>query len=250
MAALLAALWLPLLALAHGPDATLPSQCLDQRIAPETVVLACGDAGFIAQELVWSDWGAAQAHATGTAVVKTCDPDCATGGREEHPVALVADDLRDCAHGEPQYTRVTYSFPEASPFPPGSPGAEDPTVAFPCPVLPHEDPRITSMRLRLTGHNAGSERYFVRVRVRLRVCAVRGRAEVVFNETKRAGGERFGEHTRIKRFRQSAGCQSHSFRWRLRDEFFGVGTYRVAATAWDKDSQFSRTVSRRQITLD
>jgi hypothetical protein len=36
----------------------------------------------------------------------------------------------------------------------------------------------------------------------------------------------------------------------VRDEFFGVGAYTVAATAWDRDFQFSRTVSRKSVTLD
>jgi hypothetical protein len=174
----------------------------------------------------------------------------ATGGREEYPVTLVAEQLRDCDYGEPRYTRVIYSFPGGSPYPAGSPGAEDPVVEFPCPTRPHADPKLKWMRLRLTGHNPRPNQYFVRVHVRLRICAVRGRAEVVFNETKRIGGKTFGEHTRTLRYRQRSRCQTRTFRWKLRDEFFGVGTYKVAATAWDKDAQFSKTVSRRQVTLD
>jgi hypothetical protein len=232
------------------PDATLPSQCYDQQVAPVSVILACADAGIIAEELVWTNWGADQAKATGIASVKTCDPDCATGGREEYPVALVAEQLRDCDYGEPQYTRVVYSFPAESPFPPGSPGAENPTVDFPCPTRPRADPKIKRMRMRLTGHNPRPNQYFVRVHIRLRVCAVRGRTEVVINESKRAGGQTFGEHTRTLRYRHRSRCQNRTFRWKLRDEFFGVGTYKVSATVWDKDSQFSKTVSRREITLD
>lgn len=234
---------------AQAREATLPGRCFDQRIEPTSVILSCADAGFVAEDLVWADWGSERATASGTASVKTCDPDCATGGREDYPVELVADRLRACPYGAPQYTRVTYSFQEESPFPRDSPGAEDPTVGFSCPKRPHANPRINSMRLRLTGHNPGP-RYFVRVHVRLRVCAVRGRSEVVFNEQLRLGGEAFGEHSRTLRFRQRARCQWQSFRWKLRDEFFGVGTYVVRATVWDKDSQSSRTVSRRVTTVD
>lgn len=199
---------------------------------------------------MWSNWGAAQASATGTASVKTCDPDCATGGRETYPVTAVAHRLRQCTYGAPQYTRLTYNFPSGSPFPPGSPGAADLTVEFRCPKRPHPDPRITKMNLQFTGHATRRGRYFVRVHVRLRVCAVRGRSEVVVNETKRLGGQVFGEHTRTIRFRQRSRCQRHRFRWKLRDEFFGVGTYKVAATVWDKDFQLSRTVTRKKLTLD
>lgn len=250
IAAIVLTCWLASSATAQTPGATLPSQCYDQRVAPVNVILACGDAGFIAQDLVWSTWGAEQASATGIASVKTCVPDCATGGRDEYPLALVAEELRDCNYGKPQYTRVVYSFPATSPFPPGSPGAEDPMVLFPCPRRPHADPKIKRMRMWMTSHNPRPNGYFVRVHIRLHVCAVRGRSEVVFRETKRLGGQTFGEHTRTLRFRQRVRCQSRTFRWKLRDEFFGIGTYRVRATVRDKDAQSSKTVSRKFVTLD
>jgi hypothetical protein len=193
---------------AQAPEVTLPSECHDQEVAPVSVVITCADTGFIAQDLLWTNWGADRATATGIASVKTCDPDCATGGREEYPVTLVAEQLRACDDGEPQYTGVIYRFPAESPYPPGSPGAENPTVEFPCPIRPHADPKIKWMRLRLTGHNPRPNRYFVRVHVRLRICAVRGRTKVVFNETKRIGGETFGEHARTLRYRQRSRCQT------------------------------------------
>jgi hypothetical protein len=250
LATALIAACVPSAAAAQTSSASLPSQCHDQKVAPVSVVLTCGDGGFIAEDLVWSGWGGDRAQASGTASVNSCDPDCATGGRDEYPVTLVASNLRHCGYGKPQYTRVTYSFPGATPFPPGSPGAEDPHVAFPCPKRPHADPKIRSMRMRLTGHNAPGPRYYVRVQIRLRICSARGRSSAVFNETLRIGSDTFGRHTRTKHFRQTAHCQWRSFKWKLRDEFFGVGTYRVAATVWDKDSQFSKTVSRKQTTTD
>src|SRR4051812_1279906 len=78
-------------AVAQTPDATLPSSCTNQETAPSSVILTCGDAGLIAEHLAWQNWGAASAMATGTASVNTCDPDCATGGRAQYPVTLVAD---------------------------------------------------------------------------------------------------------------------------------------------------------------
>src|SRR3954467_10648143 len=83
---------------------TLPSRCFDQRVEPSSVVLTCADGGFIAQELVWSDWGAARAKATGVASVNLCRPSCAEGKRRRFPVELVAKRKRDCAYGRPQYT--------------------------------------------------------------------------------------------------------------------------------------------------
>lgn len=238
------------LAAAQTPEATLPSKCTDQQVAPVSVMITCGDGGFIAEQLAWTNWGAEQATTTGVASVNDCDPSCVDGQRHDYPVVLTASELRDCDHGEPQYTRVVYSFPAESPFPPGSPGADDPLVAFPCPKQPHPDPRIRSMRIQLTGHGPPGESYFVRVQLRLRVCAVRGDTTVVINEVKRIRRHIFGEHTRSRDVRQRKRCQVQRFRWRLRDEFFGVGFYEIKATVWDRDAQFSKTVSRKQITRD
>jgi hypothetical protein len=67
----------------------------------------------------------------------------------------------------------------------------------------------------------------------------------------RAGrGQTFGEHTRTFRFRQRSRCQRRTFRWKLRDEIFGVDPYKVAVTVWDKDNQFSMTVWQRIVTID
>jgi len=241
--------------LALGPDAeassvTLPSRCFDQRVEPSSVVLTCADGGFVALELVWSDWGEARARATGIASVNLCRPSCAEGKRRRFPVELVAKRKRDCAYGRPQYTRVTYTFPESSPFPRDAPGSRNPTIPFACPRRPHPDPRIESMQMRLTGHGRPGPGYRVRVDVRLRICAVRGPAEVVFRERFRLGGRTFAARGRTVRYRQRRACETRTFGWRLGDEFFGVGTYVVTATASDKDFQASRPVSRRHTTTD
>lgn len=115
LALLVAACLWPAGAAAQTPEATLPSTCLDQAVAPASVVLACADAGAITQELTWTSWGQPEATATGVLSVKTCQPSCAEGSREEYPVTLVASDLRDCSYGEPQYTLITFSFPADSP---------------------------------------------------------------------------------------------------------------------------------------
>ena len=86
------------------------------------------------------------------------------------------------------------------------------------------------------------------MRIRLCVGVFAGDPSVVFNETLRIGGNTFGRHRRTRHFDQTATCRRRTFNWKLRDEFFGVGTYRVAATVRDKDAQVSNTVSRRQTT--
>jgi hypothetical protein len=232
-------------AAAQTPDATLPSQCLDQQVAPVSVTFTCADGGFIAHDLVWSGWGSPQPHATGTASINDCEPSCAGGQFKDYAIELVADQLRVCEIGKPQYTVVTYHFPKGGPF-----RSDDGKVDFPCPRRRHANPRIKRMRLRFSTHGAGNGRSFVRVRVAMRVCAVRGRSSVVLSETKRLGGRTFGSGIHSFKFRQRKACQSHSFHWRLGDRLLGVGTYRVAATVSDVDFQYSKTVSRKSVTTD
>ena len=181
-------------AAAQEPGATLPSLCGEQKVKPSRIVIACADAGLIAKDLVWRDWGEERAHATGVLSVNLCDPSCVEGTREEYPVALTASRLRDCFYGRPQYTRVTYGFPAASPPDPLGP------TAFPCPTGLRANPKITTMTMWTTGHGAPGPRYFVRVHVRARVCAVRGRSEVDFHETQRVGQQISGEHIRTLGF--------------------------------------------------
>jgi hypothetical protein len=221
----------------QAPDATLPAKCSDQRVAPASVVILCADAGVIARDLVWHDWGAPRTSAAGTASVNTCDPSCAAGNREEHPIVVVADRLVDCTYGRPQYTRITYSLPDRGPGSTGSGATEDRSVRFDCPKRPHADPRIRTMRASLTRHD------IVRMRLALRVCAVRGNLLVVIKETRRLDGRTLRAH-RTRELLQTKRCQWHALSWTPRPELLAAGAYRVAATVWDDDGQSSKTVSR------
>jgi hypothetical protein len=246
--ALLAAMLLVLCCAAPGaaqtPDATLPSDCFDQQVMPASVLLTCADGGFIAHDLVWSGWGAAQATATGTASVNDCQPDCAHGKAHDYAVELVADQLQACKVGKPQYTAVSYRFPNGGPFP-----APDHPVAFPCPKRKHAKPRIKSMKMHFSLGRANG-RSFLRVRVGMRVCAVRGRSLAVLSESKRLGGRTIATGLHSFKFRQRSACQSHSFKWRLADRLAGIGTYRVTATVSDADFEVSKSVSRKSVVTD
>jgi hypothetical protein len=114
----------------------------------------------------------------------------------------------------------------------------------------HADPKITAMRLWATGHGDPGPDYFVRVHLRLRVCAVRGHTKVRVHETLSIGSNTFGEHRRTLAYEQTARCRRRTFKWRLREEFLGVGTYRVAAKVRDKDGQLSAARSRKVETND
>jgi hypothetical protein len=71
-----------------------------------------------------------------------------------------------------------------------------------------------------------------------------------FHERKRIGAENFGEHFRTLTFRHAGGCRFRSWKWKLRDEFFGVGSYSVAAEVMDSQGQSTRRLIRRIFTSD
>jgi hypothetical protein len=73
---------------------------------------------------------------------------------------------------------------------------------------------------------------------------------VTFDETLGSGKTVFSESAHTTRFQQTAHCQWRTFKWKLHQQFFGVGTYKVRATVYDKDTQFSNTVSRHETTTD
>jgi hypothetical protein len=218
-------------------------------VRPKSIILACGDAGLRAEGLSWSAWGQPRAVATGTAVANTCDPDCATGGTASFPVTLAADRLATCRDGTRRYTRVTYGFPQTSPFPPGSPGANDPTVDFLCPL---PKPRLLSLSMRLAGVGPAGPQYYVRVTLRVRYCAVSQRkVDLVVNERLRLGSDTFAERTRLyPRSHRAGGCRSRTIKYKLADNFFGVGTYLATVTVLDTRGQSSRALTRRHTTLD
>ena len=218
---------------AQTPAATLPTHCTDQQVAPTTVTIACADDGFIISGLSWPDWGAGAAHAAGTATINTCEPNCAAGNAVQRAITVTATGLESCWRAQPQYTRLSWTFPDGS-----RPGSG----AFPCPHAP----RIETMRL-----STQLVHRRVHERVRMRLCGPVGRSRVVLKQTKSsASGIVFARGTRTLHYRQAAGCHTRTFSYPLAVRFFGVGIYRLAATVHDSHGQTSRTVVRRVTTTD
>src|SRR3954453_16645694 len=72
LATALIAACVPSAAAAQTSSASLPSQCHDQKVAPVSVVLTCGDGGFIAEDLVGSGWGGGWGAAGGLSARASC----------------------------------------------------------------------------------------------------------------------------------------------------------------------------------
>jgi hypothetical protein len=115
---------------APGKQPLLISNCRKPRFEPKKVVLACGDAGLIAQSLEWSRWNQKGATGTGTGVAETCNPDCATGGVARADIQLVLSKPAKCKGGTRLFTKIRYSWPSGAPQ-----GIRADTITLGCRVL-------------------------------------------------------------------------------------------------------------------
>jgi hypothetical protein len=106
-----------------------PGHCGNSKFRPRTIVVACGDAGFIIESISWSHWGGKSARGSGTGVTKVCLPDCASGGIEKHPVSISLFRVVKCRDNERrQFTRLAYDFGSSGP----SLGPSRGVQRFPC----------------------------------------------------------------------------------------------------------------------
>ena len=96
------------------------SNCKNARYKPVQFVIACGDAGLIANTLSWSSWTKSQAVAAGTGDINTCNPDCASGGRLSAPISLTLTKPRTCRNGKRIFSKLFYRWTGAVPTGPPS----------------------------------------------------------------------------------------------------------------------------------
>jgi len=82
--------------------------------APKTWVLACADGNFWLSGLKWSDWGTAEAKASGTAHVNDCTPNCAAGHFHTARVTVTLSALRTC-DGRRQYAKLEVEYAPGTP---------------------------------------------------------------------------------------------------------------------------------------
>ncbi len=88
------------------------------------------------------------------------------------------------------------------------------------------------------------------VAARFTACASPGRLSLAVREQLLLGDDVFGEHFRRLTVRQRSRCQRHTVRWRLRDEFVGVGKYSVRLALTDRFFVESRAAFASILTTD
>lgn len=218
------------LASAQGAEVRIGGCTNKPSTRPTSITLTCADAGIVAHDLVWNAWGKRSATASGLATVKTCTPDCATGGSADYPVVLTADSIKTCRDGSRRYTRLRYGWPQTSPFPADAPASTNPYLSYPCPL---KAPLIKSFSFRPAGFPSQPKAI-----LKLRLCApAQKRMEVRVVVRRPPTEEIFNAYSRNLSFSHRGGCATRRWSWSLRDEFWGAGRYSVTVQLYDSQGQ-------------
>lgn len=108
------------------------SGCKGAAFKPKRIILTCGDAGLVATQLQWKQWGANQASGRGTGEEKVCTPNCAEGTVARGKMTVTLSKPRRCSQdGKRHFTKVHYSWPEG---PPGE-GPDQGNIPLPCALV-------------------------------------------------------------------------------------------------------------------
>jgi hypothetical protein len=92
--------------------------CVKPRVTPTRLILACGDGSFWINSINWKYWGNKQARGRGVSHLKTCRPDCATGGVKDYPVEFRLHKPRSRVCGGrrvPLFQKIELSWPAKDP---------------------------------------------------------------------------------------------------------------------------------------
>jgi hypothetical protein len=81
---------------------------------PHSLVLACADANYSLERIVWRGWGTASPTGKATVRANDCKPYCAAGHFHTYPVTVTADKLTRCGL-TPTYARLTIVYAGARP---------------------------------------------------------------------------------------------------------------------------------------
>lgn len=92
------------------------SNCRNAHYKPKTFIVSCGDGGIVLTGLRWHHWTHHYAFAVGTSQVRTCQPDCATGGTRAYAVHFKLTRPGLCsARGDQEFQRFTIFYPRRHP---------------------------------------------------------------------------------------------------------------------------------------
>jgi hypothetical protein len=85
------------------------------QIEPTSIVVACADAGFGLQNLVWTSWTTTGASGKGAVWENNCTPDCAGGTIGTYPASFSLSGVEDSAADGPLFTQLSVVYQGTGP---------------------------------------------------------------------------------------------------------------------------------------
>jgi hypothetical protein len=88
----------------------LPGAAQYMEVQPKQITDSGDGSGYV-KDLVWSDWGTAQATATGIQEVNDCNPNCAQGSFTGYPATVTLAGLTPYGTGLEAYSTIVIQSP-------------------------------------------------------------------------------------------------------------------------------------------
>jgi hypothetical protein len=106
------------------------------RVRPNAITFACADDGAGVEHAVWTSWTSTGATGTGVIWMKTCRPNCATGGIGLYPASIRLSDVVRVRGGELLFAELTAHYLGNAPVYQGGPDKGRPITRFALPTAP------------------------------------------------------------------------------------------------------------------
>jgi hypothetical protein len=90
--------------------------CTKSQVKPSEIILFCGDDGAYVNHIIWSTFGGATAHGSGTYAFNPCKPDCAAGKYETYSVKFTASAAKPCWDSRDDYRKLKLVFAAGAPY--------------------------------------------------------------------------------------------------------------------------------------
>ena len=92
---------------------TVPGASQYMEVRPQQITDSGDGSGYV-KNLVWSDWGSPEAHATGVQEVNDCNPNCASGTYSGSPATVTLAGLKPYGTGLQAYSTIVIQAPAAN----------------------------------------------------------------------------------------------------------------------------------------
>ena len=98
------------------PPTVISANCHGHNFKPGRIILACGDAGLLVEDLKWTTWGRREAEGSGTGYREDLQPELRCRRQPQRADGDPAVQDRALREGRRHFTRIEYRWEEGSPI--------------------------------------------------------------------------------------------------------------------------------------